>query len=694
MLIFGEASAQLVVDPGYTPQQLVENVLIGQGVQVSNIQYTGNAAARGYFDGSNSNIGLSAGVILSTGRVTDAVGPNDTPAGDINLEGGTDFSGSGDAALSAISGSSSGTHDAAILEFDFVPTSDTVQFRFVFASDEYMTWVINTSAGINDIFAFFLSGPGISGERNIALLPGTSTPITMMNVNANVNAQYYVDNGDEQGQPTGTTVSFNGFTRVLTAQAVITACQTYHIRLAIADSQDGTFDSAVFLDAGSFASTSVSLSGEADFSNSANGFALVEGCGQMSVTFERPGPLDEEYSVGLILSGTVTNGVDISSIPTTIVFPVGVDSVTISFNVLEDNMTEGTETLTLELDQVSCAGNPSSSITFTIEDAVPLSIQTSPDAVFNCPQQYQIDVTTTGGYGSLNYDWSISGETGSSVSVFPLETTAYTVTVTDECGFSETATTVVNTSGYEPLQLEVADAVVCDGELAQLDAMVQGGKGNLTFMWNGASGSSTYTFQATQTTNVAVTVTDDCSLSASDTATVEVDDAVASFTQELVRHNAIEFNNTTPNTDEVFWDFGDTLTSDQEMVTHYYDTAGTYTVTMIVVNTNGCVDSMTQEVTVYPPLHVYIPNSFTPNEDGVNDIFGVVGEGYLYYDLEVFDRWGNRLVSGRFTDENAWDGTVHGRKVSTGMYVYRLWVQPPIGIEHKETDVLYVLPGE
>jgi gliding motility-associated-like protein len=91
---------------------------------------------------------------------------------------------------------------------------------------------------------------------------------------------------------------------------------------------------------------------------------------------------------------------------------------------------------------------------------------------------------------------------------------------------------------------------------------------------------------------------------------------------------------------------------------------------------------------------VYIPNAFTPNGDSLNDWWGVKGEGFLYYDMEVYDRWGKRILEGRFTDENAWDGTYNGRKVPTGLYVYKVWVEPPIGVEVKETDILHVLSGE
>jgi len=226
----------LTVSVNHTPQQLVEHFLIEPGVQVSNVQFTGNAQARGHFYGLASNSVMPSGVLLSSGLATDAEGPNGTPFSDV----GTDFDGLGDPLLTAMSGSNQGTKDAAILEFDFQLASDTVYLRYVFASNEYMMYV---GMGVNDVFALLLSGPGIDGERNIALIPGTETPVSVDNVNANVNAQYYVDNEN----PPGSAVEYNGFTYPFTAQAVIVPNQTYHMRIAIADAGDGLYDSAVFL---------------------------------------------------------------------------------------------------------------------------------------------------------------------------------------------------------------------------------------------------------------------------------------------------------------------------------------------------------------------------------------------------------------------------------------------------------------
>ena len=138
------SNAQLVTSTAMTPTELVESVLVGDGVVVSGVTYTGDPDAIGTFNGAATNVGLTSGIILTTGTVKNEVGglggeqrgpfgPNDTgSSGKANGEPGY-------APLTAIAGVE--THNAAILEFDFVPLSDSVRFRYVFGSDEYPEFV-------------------------------------------------------------------------------------------------------------------------------------------------------------------------------------------------------------------------------------------------------------------------------------------------------------------------------------------------------------------------------------------------------------------------------------------------------------------------------------------------------------------------------------------------------------------------
>jgi hypothetical protein len=224
---------------GLTPQQLVQG-LVGVGVQVSNVTYTGANVAAGTFTGGQNTIGFGTGVILSSGLAAGVVAAAGTNASTAN---GTP----GDADLTAIVSNPTPTQtfDAAVLEFDFVPEGELLTFQYVFGSEEYPEFV---GQGVNDVFAFFLNG------QNIALLPGTNVPVSIDTVNATTNNQFYVDN-------TGATfaIVLDAFTTVLTIKAKVNAGMSNHIKLAIADSGDSIFDSDVFIKAGSFSAAKAPL---------------------------------------------------------------------------------------------------------------------------------------------------------------------------------------------------------------------------------------------------------------------------------------------------------------------------------------------------------------------------------------------------------------------------------------------------
>ena len=244
--------SQLTTNTSLTPTQLVENILVGQGIDVFNVKYTGATEAIGEFNSMASNVGINQGLILSTGSVLDhqvggskngPIGPNNTGSAT------TAWNTPGDASLTTIIGNM--THDAVALEFDFIPQEDTIIFNYVFASEEYIEFV---GPGINDVFAFFISGPGFSTHKNIAVLPGTNTPISINNVNNIINNAFFINNGDGFSGPQytdPTVVNFDGMTVKLTAMAKVAPCKTYHLKIVLADGGDAALDSGVFLEAGS-----------------------------------------------------------------------------------------------------------------------------------------------------------------------------------------------------------------------------------------------------------------------------------------------------------------------------------------------------------------------------------------------------------------------------------------------------------
>ncbi|MGV8995009.1 MAG: choice-of-anchor L domain-containing protein, partial [Flavobacterium sp.] len=270
-LLFGFVTqAQLVVTNNQTPTQLVQDVLLGAGVTVSNVKFNGSVAnanlvrdqAARFSGGAATNLGLDAGVLLTTGKASVAPGPNNTGS----ANDATDTPTIGDADLGILIGNPSNVRNVAVLEFDFIPTGEELSFNFVFGSEEFPEWANST---FNDAFGFFLSGPGINGPFssqaiNIALIPGSTNYVTINNV---FPTPYYITN-------TQNGIQYDGFTVVIPAEATVQCGQTYHIKLAIGNVGDNSFDSAVFLQANSFSTTPINLG--ADLTVDA-GTAICEG---------------------------------------------------------------------------------------------------------------------------------------------------------------------------------------------------------------------------------------------------------------------------------------------------------------------------------------------------------------------------------------------------------------------------------
>ncbi len=217
-----------------TANELAEAIL-GTGITISNVNYTGTLSASGTFTGGDaSGIGFDEGIILTSGLASNAEGSNDSDSTSTN--NGL----AGNAALTALSGQP--TYDASVLSFDFESAGGDVYFNYVFGSEEYNEWV----DGYNDVFAFFVDGV------NIALLPGTTTPVSINTVNLEDNSDLYNNNDPSDGTPTPFDFQYDGFTDVLTAVLLDLDAGTHTIELAIADGGDHALDGGVFIEAGTF----------------------------------------------------------------------------------------------------------------------------------------------------------------------------------------------------------------------------------------------------------------------------------------------------------------------------------------------------------------------------------------------------------------------------------------------------------
>ncbi|MBL0045745.1 MAG: choice-of-anchor L domain-containing protein [Flavobacteriales bacterium] len=534
--------AQLVVDQSLTPIQVVQNLLVGNGVVATNITLNGVLGNTineqiGGFDGSNSNIGLNNGVLLSSGSIAVAVGPNISGS---NTVGGGNF-GASDPDLDLLSGVA--TNDKCVLEFDFIPTGDSVKFNYVFGSEEYNEYVCGT---VNDVFGFFISGPGLTGpysnnSTNIALIPGGSIPVSINTVNNGTVGQngmlancdnldpnwennniYFTDNGG------GTTVEFDGFTVILTARAQVQCGQIYHIKIAIADGGDTAFDSGVFLEGGSFTSTgSVIPELQTAGTVSSNDSTFFEGCGQIPFAFHRIGDTSVVDTISMVVAGTATGGVDyVAAFPVQLVFPAGDTLIPWPVDVPLD--ADGLETITITITQnLVCSGTQViNDYTFYIDQYEPLNVVTN-DVVGDCLGTYVLAPIITGGTVEKEILWS-TGATTNTITVTPPVTTTYYFTVSDTCGVLPWSDSVVVTMPvYPPLALSVSPETMiqCLGNDDIGVTSIAGGNGTYSYAWtldgaNSGVSASINVPAAFPSVYYSVTVTDGCDSTITDSVLV------------------------------------------------------------------------------------------------------------------------------------------------------------------------------
>ena len=457
---------------------LVRDVFIGGDCfETSNASTTGSNLSIGTFTGAIPVFGFNDGIVLSTGRVSDTQGPSSNFSS--TATGGP--GGDGDLATIASPG---GINDVAILEFDFVPTVDQVSFEYVFGSEEYCDFAPPNATNVNDIFGFFLSGPGIAGTINIAeVSPGVAVSIN--NVNPVTNAGFFNPNNTSPLDCGGGGVGlglfgYDGYTAPFTAVANVIPCETYHIKLAIGDGGDDIYDSAVFLKANSF-DAGGAATGEATVpaTNSSDSYESGTFCSNASFTFTREGgdllaPLAVEYMLG----GTATNGVDYTGLPPSpIIIPPGVTEWFVPITILEDDIAEGMETVTLFL--FGACTCETADVTLNIFDLEDIDVELEDvEACGSLGAPAILNPMPVGGIQPYFYDWG-SGSTP--VPIFtasPTESTSYTVTVTDLCG-----ATGVATANIDLINLEA----VLDGS-----ASLCGGNGNASLNVNFSGSDGPY----------------------------------------------------------------------------------------------------------------------------------------------------------------------------------------------------------
>lgn len=739
--------AQMTVDnaaPYDNAAYLVDNVLLGGGVVASNHSFQGDPLQIGYFDGSNTNLGLNGGVVLATGDIVELV-----PDGLAGFITGT----AGDPDLLDVANSVppligetfnvSSVNDVAVLEFDFVPTSDSLTFRYVFGSSEYFAY---ENSNYNDVFGFFISGPGITGPYsspggfpdgsiNIATFEsqeanslGVDLPITVSSIcnypddwdgPSIYNPQYFVNNQDLT-----TVASADGFTVVMTATASVQCGETYHIRLAIADGSDGALSSYVFLEEASFVSPEIAVENDlgldssyieiecpasvvltaadlgADFTYEWNtgettqslvvnstGDYFVEAvndqnCSAESITYYIEVIQPEFVNLGpdltLCEGETTPLSVSLSTAPPyTYVWNTGetsasIDAIEGNYSLLvtdANNCFDDDEINVFYVDRPTaeligggtlCIGSPiGAPLDINFTGAPPYTVTYT-----NGSQQFEESGITLGSYVMTTFDqgdyelltvedFNCAGTVSGNAQVITFELPTATLTGGEIICPGDSTRLSIELSGEAPYFI-----VLNNGEYNfpldslytnHIDTYVDA-TGNYTFA-HVVDGNECYAEVLNGAANVLVKDYIDPSIMTTiDSVICPVDD---SFPLEAL------------NPGGKWYGAGiDAQANFHPIVAGPGDHWVTY------VMDNNCFETDSLLIPLNCELEIFVPNTFTPNGDGWNDLLHIkANDNLLEYQLAIYGRWGDLLFE---TDDISvcWDGSFQGNIVQTGIYTY------------------------
>lgn len=501
------ASAQLQVDLSQNPHSIVQNQLLGEGVELLDISFNGESGFTlnpqiGTFSSGLDAIGISDGIIIATGRATIAEGPNDLPTAFESIDEDDELT--EDADLSELMGGSVELNDAAVLEFDFVASGDTLRFSYVFASEEYNE---HTCSPYNDAFGFFISGPGIAGDGtftdnavNLAQIPGRDVPVAINTVNRGTpgiygsmaicngadiswqeNSQFFVDN---ELNTSLSTTQFDGFTTVFTVEVPVVCGGAYHIKMAIADAVDGKNDSAVFIKSGSFASQAP-LEVEYELSNAINEEA-IEGCSSYQFKLERSDSTATKV-VYLKSSMAEANPDIFPDFPDSLVFLPQQGSINWTLPINYNNIFEGERVLDIDFLQPQVCGLDTSetSLALAFTDKPPIEIVYEDSLVVSCDEAGMVNVEVSGGVAPYEIEWN-GDYSGYEFELNGQDPLVIQGTVSDQCDINQEDIVIY----YEPIEYAPLEIVVpeqisinCLDPLI-FEPVVSGGRGDYDYNWS------------------------------------------------------------------------------------------------------------------------------------------------------------------------------------------------------------------
>jgi len=442
--------------------------------------------AYGLFEqGDNTDLGLERGLVMTSGSTVNVPGPNN------NGGAGVDNFAPGDPDLDYLStqiGDGVVSQNACVIELDVLAATNELTFEYVFGSEEYPEYV---NEGFNDIFAFFISGPGIVGDPainnqlNIATLPdGMDTPVQINSVNNQQNWEYYRDNDDGLSlQYDGLTSDFLGVKKSLTARAQVQPCSTYHLKFAIADRGDGIFDSGVFISElkGGTPNLTVQFNSGIDY--------LVEDCVNTAdeVLIELSSPVEDTTSFVVVIGGTATPDVDYTlEIPDTVTFLPGQTSISFPIQALSDLIQEPDETISIALtNDFGCGEVIYTEVVVDLVDQISVNIQIAQDTALVCQDSSLVLEAT----GASSYFWT-------PVSVFDNPTSSTPTANPETSQWVYVEGLVGPCVDYDSIYLQLVDPQVtaitedtvsiCQGESVQLQST--NNVNNMNLQWAPGTG--------------------------------------------------------------------------------------------------------------------------------------------------------------------------------------------------------------
>jgi len=693
------AQEVIQTESNLTVDELVKNVFIkGNCSNVTNINGIGDETISiGQFRNGQNVLDFNDGIILSTGAIALAHGPNNSNEASYSFDSMTN-----DPDLDQLA--TSDLYDATGIEFDFVPLDEVVTFRYVFASEEYCEFV---DSDFNDVFGFFVSGPGIDGPFsnnaiNVANLANTNEDVSINTVNHLRNQDFYVNNVTNLDAESCMInfsplfedfIEYDGFTTPLTASFRVTPCETYSIRLVIGDVGDPNLDSAVFLETNSF-DLGDGVDVRAEVIGNLEPIAY-ESCIDGQFVFTRSSfsnvNQDELIEFNISPDSEAVNGVDFETIPLSVTIPAGELSFTLPITIIEDNIVEGPENLKLELMyDCDCIAPSVSELIITEADGF--------SVIFNevevcADQAFVIGPQVIGGAPPFDFTWE-NGSLVDSIEISISSETELVVTVTDFCGNTSEGIAQIGIQST-PMASLTGTYDLCETSSTGIPVLLEGNPPwRIEYAINDEPQipieniqSNPFYLATPFEGEYEITAFYDSYCEGDFTGSAEVE---TSFVVDAVVVppscvNAFdgsieikEINAISPYAVE--WNIE---ADDYQLI----DNLGSGIYILSIVDAEGCLYEKVFDLEAISDLisecvPIYIPNIFSPNQDGDNDVFSIFYEATsgieFISSLNIYSRWGELIFNQEnFTPldgETKWKGIFKGQPLASGVYVYKIIV--------------------